>query len=65
MSETSETSGKKILYIDMDNTLVDFPSGIDRVSPALLEQYPDRDDIPGIFALMDPMPGAIEITDCP
>ena len=38
MSETSETSGKKILYIDMDNTLVDFPSGIDRVSPALLEQ---------------------------
>jgi 5'(3')-deoxyribonucleotidase len=60
MSETSETSGKKILYIDMDNTLVDFPSGIDRVSPALLEQYPDRDDIPGIFALMDPMPGAIE-----
>ena len=25
-----------------------------------LEEYEDKDDIPGIFALMDPMPGAIE-----
>ena len=51
----------QILYVDMDNVLVDFPSGIDRVSDALQEQYNDRlDEVPGIFSLMDPMPNAIE-----
>lgn len=61
MSETSETSGKKIVYIDMDNTLVDFPSAFPHVDPALLEKHAEhKDDIPGIFALMQPMPGAIE-----
>ena len=41
--------------------LVDFPSGINRVSDALQEQYNDRlDEVPGIFSLMDPMPNAIE-----
>ncbi|NVN97529.1 hypothetical protein HXX01_04890 [Candidatus Nomurabacteria bacterium] len=45
----------------MDNVLVDFQSGLDRVDPVLIEQYKDHnDDIPGIFALMDPMKGAIE-----
>jgi 5'(3')-deoxyribonucleotidase len=52
---------KKILYIDMDNVLVDFKSGIDQLEPKLITQYEnDLDDVPGIFALMDPMPGAIE-----
>ncbi len=52
---------RKILYIDMDNVLVDFPSAFPRVDPAWLTKYPDdRDEIPGIFDLMDPMPGAIE-----
>lgn len=51
----------QILYVDMDNVLVDFPSGINRVSDALQEQYNDRlDEVPGIFSLMDPMPNAIE-----
>ena len=51
---------KKILYIDMDNVLVDFPSGMRACKPALLAQYGDRpDEIPGIFGLMQPMPGAI------
>jgi 5'-nucleotidase len=45
----------------MDNVLVDFPSGIARVSDALQEQYDDRlDEVPGIFSLMDPMLNAIE-----
>lgn len=52
---------KKILYVDMDNVLVDFPSGIKRISPELKQQYEnDLDEVPGIFSLMDPMPGAIE-----
>lgn len=52
---------KKILYIDMDGTLVDFQSGIDRLDTATQEEYTGRlDEVPGIFALMDPMPGALE-----
>jgi len=52
---------KKILYVDMDNVLVDFPSAFSRVSPDLLNKHEeDKDEIPGIFSLMDPMPGAIE-----
>ncbi len=52
---------KKILYVDMDNVLVDFPSAFPRVSPELLNAYPsDRDEISGIFSLMEPFPDAIE-----
>lgn len=52
---------KKILYIDLDNTLVDFPSGMSRLPAETLEEYKDHpDDVPGIFALMDPLPGAVE-----
>lgn len=51
----------KILYIDMDNVLVDFSTGIARTSPDLQLEYAGRlDEIPGIFGLMEPMPGAIE-----
>ena len=50
-----------ILYVDMDNVLVDFPSGIARVSTELQTEYDDRlDEVPGIFSLMQPMPNAIE-----
>jgi len=52
---------KKILYVDMDNVLVDFPSAFPRVAPELLIAHAsDRDEIPGIFSLMDPIPGAID-----
>ncbi len=52
---------KKILYIDMDNVLVDFPSGIARISEADRIAYDgDLDEVPDIFSLMDPMPGALE-----
>jgi hypothetical protein len=45
---------KKILYVDMDNVLVDFPSGIQRISPELYKEYADNlDDAPGIFSLMN------------
>ena len=52
---------KPILFFDMDNVLVDFQSGIDRLDEATKQAYEGNlDDVPGIFALMDPMPGAIE-----
>ncbi|WP_198417813.1 5' nucleotidase, NT5C type [Cryobacterium serini] len=51
---------KKILYIDLDNTLVDFPSGIRRLSQEDKIKFADHyDDAPGIFALMDPLPDAL------
>ncbi len=52
---------KKIVYIDMDNVLVDFKTGIDRLPEQIQREYEGRlDDVPGIFGLMDPMPGAID-----
>jgi 5'(3')-deoxyribonucleotidase len=52
---------KKILYLDMDNVLVDFQSGIDKLAPEVHSAYEGHlDDVPGIFALMDPMPGVME-----
>ncbi|MBI9061956.1 MAG: hypothetical protein JEZ14_08195 [Marinilabiliaceae bacterium] len=52
---------KKILYIDMDNVLVDFPSGIAKLDEETRKAYAkNMDDVPGIFRLMDPMPVAIE-----
>jgi len=52
---------KKILYIDMDNVLVDFPSGIKKLRNETIEIYNDKlDEVPGIFSLMEPMDNAIE-----
>ena len=52
---------KKVLYFDMDGVLVNFQSGIDKLSEAVRQEYEGRlDEVPGIFALMEPMPGAIE-----
>lgn len=52
---------RKILYVDMDNVLVDFPSAFRRLDQPVLSQYEDRlDEVPGIFALMDPVAGAID-----
>ena len=50
----------KILYIDMDNVLVDFPSGINRLPEDIQGEYEGRlDEVPGIFSLMDPISGSI------
>jgi 5'(3')-deoxyribonucleotidase len=52
---------RKILYVDMDNVLVDFPSAIPRVPTQVVREYDGRlDEVPGIFALMEPLPYAIE-----
>ena len=45
----------------MDNVLVDFASGVSRLDDATRKEYAGRlDEVPGIFAMMDPMPGAID-----
>ena len=55
---------KKIVYVDMDNVLVDFQSGIDRLSDEERKDYEGSlDDCPGIFALMDPIDGAVEAVE--
>ena len=52
---------KPIIYIDMDNVLVDFPSAIPLISKITLEKYDNHaDNVPGIFSLMKPIKGAIE-----
>lgn len=64
MGETDDDARgeeRQILYVDMDNVLVDFKSGIDRLPEPLRREYDGRlDEVPGIFGLMDPMPGAVE-----
>ena len=51
---------KKVLYIDMDNVLVDFSSGIDKLDAATKLEYTDNfDETPGIFSLMQPMHYAV------
>ena len=51
---------RKILYVDMDNVLVDFRSGIARLPQNLATKYAERpDEAPGIFATMDPVADAV------
>lgn len=45
----------------MDNVLVNFQSGIDRLETVDLINYEGKlDEVPGIFGLMEPIEGAIE-----
>ena len=56
---------KKIVYIDMDDVIVDFRSGIDAVKHKYPEKDPESfdanwDEVEGIFALMSDLPGAVD-----
>ena len=52
---------KPIVYIDMDGVLADFKSALTKISPELIDEFTGQhDNIPGIFSLMEPVPGAIE-----
>ena len=52
---------KKRVFVDMDNVLVDFESGLAQISEEIKQEYVGRlDEIPGLFGLMKPMPGAID-----
>ena len=55
---------KKRVYIDMDNVLVDFQSGLDKIPEDIKQKYYKRaDEIPGIFALMEPKAGALKAVE--
>lgn len=51
---------KKIVYVDMDNVLVDFPYALARTDGDVIAQYEEADNIPGIFGRMPPIAGAVE-----
>ena len=52
---------RKIVYVDMDNVIVDFQFGIDKLDTKTLSQYENRlDEVPGIFGLMKPVYKAIK-----
>ena len=41
---------KKVIYVDMDNVLVDFTSGIKQLTDSQLVEYENNyDEVPGIF----------------
>ena len=62
MDKTTETDKTmKRLYVDMDNVLTDFTAALEMCSQETRMQYKGREDeIPGLFAQMPPIPGAIE-----
>jgi 5'(3')-deoxyribonucleotidase len=52
---------RKLLFVDMDNVLVDFPSGVARLDERTRRDFEGRlDEVPGVFARMDPLAGALE-----
>lgn len=52
---------RQILYIDLDDTLVDYQKGVFKVEESLLKQYEGHVyDIPHYFANLEPMPSAIK-----
>lgn len=54
----------KRLYVDMDNVLVDFDGAVKQLSDETRKEYEGRiEDVPGLFDMMKPMPGAIEAID--
>ncbi len=51
----------QIVYVDMDNVLVDFPWGVDQLSEEVREEYKgDLDEVPNFFRDLPPIDGAIE-----
>jgi len=51
----------KIVYVDMDDVLVDFQSGIDAITEEERQTFKGNlDNVPGIFSKMKPFNGAIE-----
>lgn len=61
LNENIQVVPVKRLYVDMDGVLVDFDSGVNRLNNINRAAYAAKPkNAPGVFALMDPVPGAIE-----
>jgi 5'(3')-deoxyribonucleotidase len=61
MKGENMNNDKKIVYVDMDNVLVDFPSGIARLTDSERVQFDNNfDECPGIFSRKDPIEGEID-----
>lgn len=59
--ERKKRHQKEIVYVDMDNVLVDFKSGIETLTEEERIKYDGHfDEVPGIFSKMRPNKGAIE-----
>jgi|26BtaG_2_1085354.scaffolds.fasta_scaffold03372_4 hypothetical protein len=59
--ELKRRKQKQIVFVDMDGVLVNFQSGIDKISNEKKEKYNGNlDNVSGIFSLMEPNEGAIE-----
>ena len=53
---------KKIVYFDLDNTLVNFQSGVDQIPLWKRNEYNgELDNVPGIFKLMKPIKEMVEL----
>ncbi|WP_440999505.1 5' nucleotidase, NT5C type [Fodinibius sp. SL11] len=51
----------EIVYIDMDNVLVDFERGVGQLSKETYREYEDDlDEVPGFFRDLPPIEGALE-----
>ena len=56
-----QRTDKRRLFVDMDGVLVDFDSGVRRLDAETRAAYAAAlDEAPGVFSLMEPLPGAIE-----
>lgn len=62
MKKTETEKEKKLIcYIDMDNVIVNFESGIEKLTERQKTKYQGRlDEVPHIFSFMEPVEGAIE-----
>ena len=61
LHELKKRNAKQTVFVDMDSVLVNFQSGIDKVSDEDKTKYEgNMDEVPGIFSLMEPYEGAIE-----
>lgn len=59
--DLKKRNAKQTVFVDMDGVLVNFQSGIDKISDEDRLKFKDAlDEVPGIFSLMEPHEGAIE-----